>query len=118
MLQQEKEFKCIGKNCNLCCRDTLTPIELTLGDISRIVNFTNMPPDDFIDLYIDFTPIPKTFKLIYYNPFAFRVEHRYIYQLSLILPCQFWNKGCIIYDSRPISCSLFPYPICGAVSQA
>ena len=49
MLQQEKEFKCIGKSCNFCCRDSLTPIELTLGDISRIVNFTNIQPHDFID---------------------------------------------------------------------
>ena len=108
MIHREKEFECIGKSCNSCCEDPLTPIELTLGDIVRIASFTNMNPNDFIDRYIEFTPFTRFYKILSISE---NIHSLYTYQMSLIFPCRFWNRGCTVYDSRPILCSLFPYEI-------
>jgi len=99
-MSREKKFRCIGRNCKLCCEDPLTPPQLTLGDVTRIVNFMEIDTYKFAEQYTEFTPVPIKMGTECIN---------YEYYYSLILPCKLWDNGCIIYNSRPIMCSLFPY---------
>jgi Fe-S-cluster containining protein len=97
-------MKC--SHCGLCCRDPLTQINLTVGDIWRIADFLK-------------TDIEELFKdKIGMNPFREpEFEDIYDIDLGLNLPCRFRvNERCSIYPARPLNCRLFPQWVLGNFS--
>ncbi|MBW2977336.1 YkgJ family cysteine cluster protein [Candidatus Woesearchaeota archaeon] len=88
-------MKC--NHCGLCCRDPLTQINVTVGDIWRIVDFLKVDIDSLFDK-------------IGLNPFR-EPEDEDVYEidLGLNLPCKFRvDERCSIYPVRPLNCRLFP----------
>jgi len=94
-------MKC--NHCGLCCRDPLTQINLTIGDIWRIADSLKI---DIEELFKD---------KIGMNPFREpEFEDVYDIDLGLNLPCRFReNDRCIIYPAMPLNCRLFPQCVLG-----
>jgi len=94
-------MKC--NHCDLCCKDPLTQISLTIGDIWRIADFLKIDIKELFKEYIGMTPFREP-----------EFEDIYDIDLGLNLPCKFnINNKCIIYPIMPLNCKLFPEWILG-----
>jgi len=89
-------MKC--NHCGLCCRDPLTQINVTVGDIWRIADFLNVEVEDLFKDKIGLNPFREP-----------EFKDVYDVDLGLNLPCKFRvNERCSIYPARPLNCRLFP----------
>lgn len=95
-------FRCY--HCGGCCEDVCTQINLTLGDISRLKNYTKKSA---LQLYktgiIGVYPFGDPFK-----------SNEFETDIGLFIPCTYRkqaksHKLCSIYQARPLNCRLFPY---------
>jgi len=104
-MQEKKEnFKCM--HCGKCCEMVYTQINITIGDILRILSATGMDAKHLLGKYIGI------------NPFPSETENFYDYELGLNIPCKFRKgKRCTIYRARPLNCRMFPYWIMAKVSK-
>jgi len=89
-------MKC--NHCGLCCKDPVTQINLTVGDIWRIADFLKVNIEELFKDKIGLNPFREP-----------EIENIYDIDLGLNLPCKFRkNNRCIIYPVRPLNCRLFP----------
>lgn len=89
-------MKC--NHCGLCCRDPLTQINLTIGDIWRIADFLKVNIEELFKEKVGLNPFREP-----------EFENIYDIDLGLNLPCKFRvNQRCSIYPARPLNCRLFP----------
>jgi len=89
-------MKC--NHCGLCCRDPVTQINLTIGDIQRIADFLKVDVEELFKDKIGLNPFKEP-----------NFENTYDIDLGLNLPCKFRkNNKCTIYKARPLNCRLFP----------
>ena len=89
-------MKC--NHCGLCCRDPLTQINVTVGDIQRIADFLKVDIEELFKEKIGLNPFKEP-----------EFENTYDIDLGLNLPCRFRkNNRCMIYEARPLNCRLFP----------
>ena len=98
-------FEC--KHCGQCCIDECTQINISIGDIIRISDFTKLT-------------IGELMKKIGLKPFG-DPEHpsHFEYELGLNIPCEFRVGGkCSIYPARPLNCRMFPYVFLGNVEKS
>jgi Fe-S-cluster containining protein len=96
-------FRCY--DCGACCEDVCTQINLTLGDIKRLSEFTGKSA---LQLYKK--------GIIGIFPFGDPVKNgEYETEMGIYVPCLFRKKQpngrtrCSIYPARPLNCRLFPY---------
>jgi Fe-S-cluster containining protein len=83
--------------CVRCCEDRGCPVELTLGDVTRICAFLAIAPVDLGERYgeVMWNRVPGT--------------RAFIPSLGLAFPCRLRVAGrCRIYQVRPLGCRLFP----------
>ncbi len=91
------KFRCL--HCAICCENIKTQINLTLGDIKRISEFTGKTVEGLFKENIGIKPFG-----------SIEEENRYDYELGLDIPCTFRKDGkCSIYEARPLNCRLFPF---------
>ncbi|MBW2982038.1 YkgJ family cysteine cluster protein [Candidatus Woesearchaeota archaeon] len=96
-------MKC--NHCGLCCRDPLTQINLTVGDIWRISDFLKIDVEELFKENIGMNPFREP-----------EYEDIYDIDLGLNLPCKFRvNDRCAIYPARPLNCRLFPQWVLGNI---
>jgi len=104
-------FNC--NDCNGCCEDTATQINLTIGDIYRL------------SCYLDKSPlIMYKENIIGIYPFA-DSDGSFELDLGLKIPCTFREivnhktkiKQCSSYIARPLNCRLFPYWILASAPE-
>jgi len=91
------KFRC--KNCGVCCSDVTAPVNLTLGDIQRIIGFLGVKVDKIFGKEIGIVPFANPDKPLMYD-----------LDLGINMPCRFRiNEKCRIYRARPLNCRIFPY---------
>ena len=97
-------FKC--KHCGQCCIDECTQINLSIGDIVRILDFTKLT-------------VAELLQKIGIKPFGDPEKpNHFEYELGLNIPCEFRQDGkCAIYAARPLNCRMFPYVFMGNVES-
>ncbi len=90
-------FECT--HCGACCKKETSPINLSLGDISRLAEFLKKKPSELIGKEIKMRPFVNP-----QEPGKFDIE------LGLPKPCPFWKDNkCSVYEARPLNCRLFPF---------
>ncbi|MBW2971351.1 YkgJ family cysteine cluster protein [Candidatus Woesearchaeota archaeon] len=92
----EIKFQCL--HSGKCCIKVYTQISLTGGDIVRLSKHQNMSIKELFDQgYIGLKPF-------------FIDENVFETEIGLTIPCKFRkDKRCIVYQTRPLNCRLFPY---------
>lgn len=89
-----------------CCEKIYTQINITIGDILRILSYTNLTLQELFNTYISITP------------FASEDKDIFDYDIGLNIPCRFRkDKRCSIYKARPLNCRIFPYWIFAEVPE-
>ncbi len=91
-IQAQLDFQC--KRCGICCQEA-TPIDIYPKDIRRLASYFNTPVNEIIKEYT--VPHPTEPDLL-----AFKIT----------APCRFYNeknKGCEIYQARPMVCRCSPF---------
>ncbi len=86
-------------NCGKCCSAFYAQINITIGDLIRISDFSEKPVSHVLKNFIGINPFgdPE-------NPTKFS------YELGINIPCLLRkNNKCSIYEARPLNCRLFPY---------
>jgi len=100
----KNKFKCL--HCGKCCDKVYTQINITIGDILRILSSINLDAKTLFEKYIGI------------NPFPSEQENVYDYELGLNIPCKFRKDGkCTIYKARPLNCRMFPYWIMAKIPK-
>jgi len=93
---QGLNFTCV--RCSACCRHESGYVFLSKKDLSALLACLKMERKEFIAKYCHWIPL------------ASGGEKE---QLSLKekrnFDCIFWEKGCTVYDSRPLQCRAFPF---------
>ncbi len=97
-------FKC--NNCGGCCEDPATQINLTLGDIKRLSDYTKKSASQlYKEGMIGIYPFGDPFK-----------DDEFETDVGLFIPCGYRVfkkdkkcKICNVYPARPLNCRIFPF---------
>lgn len=87
-------FEC--QQCSHCCRHEPGFVYLSTADLSNLCRYFNMNESAFIKQYCRWVPY-------YDNTEVLCLLEKTDYD------CIFWNKGCTVYQARPLQCSTYPF---------
>ena len=100
-IQTQMDFQC--QRCGHCCQ-VADPIDLYPKDIRRLASFFNISEEEAIEEYT--IPHPSETDLLAFKATA---------------PCRFYDdaeKGCKIYQARPMVCRCSPFLRSGYSAQS
>jgi Fe-S-cluster containining protein len=105
VLETSGKFVC--KNLGNCCTNPAAPVNLSVGDLLRIMKYTHKTAEELFGHAWSGVPFGNPV-----NKLSYSVEP------GLDTPCHFWRNGkCSIYKARPINCRLFPYWILAEIPK-
>lgn len=86
-------FSCV--RCSACCRYESGFVYLSEADAERLARALNLTRPEFETQYCRWVSSERGKVLSLKEKANF--------------DCVFWDKGCIVYESRPLQCSAFPF---------
>ncbi len=87
-------FSC--QRCSNCCRLEPGYVYLSENDLTKLLDWFKLERDVFISEYCRWTPYYDGSEVL-----ALKEKKNY--------DCIFWDKGCAVYDVRPLQCRTFPF---------
>ena len=87
-------FSC--QRCSNCCRLEPGYVYLSENDLTKLLDWFKLERDVFISDYCRWTPYYDGSEVL-----ALKEKKNY--------DCIFWDKGCAVYDARPLQCRTFPF---------
>ena len=87
-------FSCA--RCSSCCRNESGFVYLSENDLSRLANNCGMDYTGFVETWCRWVPLNRD-------------RERLSLKEKSNFDCIFWNKGCTVYDARPLQCRTFPF---------
>jgi Fe-S-cluster containining protein len=87
-------FSCT--KCSGCCRHESGVVYLNAGDLTKLCRFVNLSQDDFIAAYCRWVQYANGSKAL-----SLTEQRNY--------DCVFWDKGCTVYEARPVQCVTYPF---------
>ncbi len=99
-MAKRDHFVCDRENCNFCCTDPSTQINMTLLDIKWLSDFMKLTVKELFEKeFVTFIPFLKA------KDFSvFEVD------FGMKRPCPLYiDNKCSVYEGRPMNCRMFPY---------
>lgn len=87
-------FEC--QRCSACCRYDPGYVYLSANDFKRLKDYLKLDFITFFNKYIRLVDVGSAYAI------SLKEKHNY--------DCIFWTeKGCSVYEARPIQCSSYPF---------
>lgn len=87
-------FSC--KQCSACCRFDPGFVFLSEEDLSKLMNWSSMTKECFIDVYCRWVEKPDGYEYL-----SLKEKKNF--------DCILWDNGCTAYKYRPFQCSSYPF---------
>jgi len=87
------KFKCT--QCSHCCRHEPGYVFLTTDDLLVVSAHLKILPEEFIKKYCELVDLG--------------IVKRVSIKEKDNFDCFFWDKGCTIYEARPVQCRTYPF---------
>lgn len=98
--RKEKGLRFECRRCSACCRYDPGTVSLSENDLSKLIVWSGLERDDFIEKYCRWVEISRCGDV---------AEERLCLKEKPGYDCILWDKGCTAYDARPLQCSSFPF---------
>jgi Fe-S-cluster containining protein len=91
--EQGLDFSC--RSCGHCCRHEPGYVFLSETDLLKLARHRNMSTEKFTDKYCRTVDLGITTRLSLRETESF--------------DCIFWDRGCTVYEARPLQCRTYPF---------